>query len=308
VCVEENLSSNPKAQGFANFTTGASDQCEGGQGLSTTDTDFKCPAGDFAVIFGAWNTGAGSAAGAFLHRVDCHIQYGSISVSQNGSNPPTLDKRSFTMATEPIRYDDNFEDGIVIDEDDPPAYTVLSSGMVWSWQMRYVLHDGDWANGNEPSPGLATNPYTFSTNLSIITGPTLGRTLLSSKGPISSQTDNPDTVARDIEKNFDMATLQAFVRQPRAARLEILTTYEWLIWMYDYRALAILAVPLLATLLALSVCWRIASDDVVIGYNPIEIARRGDEILRVASAEDDREEIKSSAGVRVATKGVYTAV
>lgn len=93
-------------------------------------------------------------------------------------------------------------------------------------------------------------------------------------------TNDTKRVARAIEANIDMATLFAFARAPHAASLEITKLHEVNIWTYDTRVLAILAPPLLATILVLSICWRIQSDSVVIGYDPLEIARRAEEVLK----------------------------
>jgi hypothetical protein len=82
-----------------------------------------------------------------------------------------------------------------------------------------------------------------------------------------------------MEANFDMATLFAFARSPHAASVDITTTLERNIWTYDTSVLAILALPLLATVLVLCIGWKVQSDEVVIGYDPLEIARRADEVL-----------------------------
>jgi hypothetical protein len=76
-----------------------------------------------------------------------------------------------------------------------------------------------------------------------------------------------------------MATLFAFAQAPHAASLDITQTHDVGIWTYDTRVLAVLALPFLATILVLSVYWKVQSNEVVIGYDPLEIARRADEVL-----------------------------
>jgi len=92
-------------------------------------------------------------------------------------------------------------------------------------------------------------------------------------------TDDTQRVARAIEANIDMATLFAFAQAPHAASLDITQTHDVGIWTYDTRVLAVLALPFLATILVLSVYWKVQSNEVVIGYDPLEIARRADEVL-----------------------------
>lgn len=76
-----------------------------------------------------------------------------------------------------------------------------------------------------------------------------------------------------------MATLFAFAQAPHAASIDITETHEVSIWKYDTRVLAVLALPFLATILVLSIYWRVQSDEVVIGYDPLKIARHADEVL-----------------------------
>lgn len=100
----------------------------------------------------------------------------------------------------------------------------------------------------------------------------------------ASQLGTNDTkrVARAIEANIDMATLFAFAQAPHAASIDITDTHEVSIWRYDTRVLAVLALPFLATILVLSIYWRVQSHEIVIGYDPLEIARHADEVLALS--------------------------
>jgi hypothetical protein len=146
-----------------------------------------------------------------------------------------------------------------------------------------------WQSGYSSYSGLTLNPYRFS-----IADPTTSDNLMAEYLTGKTRTNESDgedwfalqlgtndtqRVARAMEANFDMATLFAFARAPHAALLEITTTLEDNIWTYDTAVLAILALPLLATNLVLCIGWKVQSAEVVIGYDPLEIARRADEVL-----------------------------
>lgn len=76
-----------------------------------------------------------------------------------------------------------------------------------------------------------------------------------------------------------MATIFAFAQAPHAASIDLTETHEVSIWRYDTTVLAVLVLPLLATFLVLSIHWRVQSDEVVIGYDPLEIARHAEKVL-----------------------------
>ena len=86
-------------------------------------------------------------------------------------------------------------------------------------------------------------------------------------------------MGQTIEANFDTTTLFAFARTPQAADVHTLRQVPHYYWSYDFMVLRILALPLLATVFVLSSHWRVQSDEVMLGYNPVLIARRADDVL-----------------------------
>jgi hypothetical protein len=82
-------------------------------------------------------------------------------------------------------------------------------------------------------------------------------------------------VANRIIGIFEMSTLMAFSRVPYASDLAVSTTTSKPIWVYDRAVLAILLLPLLAMLLGTFGRWRITGKDILVGYDPVRIARRG---------------------------------
>lgn len=113
--------------------------------------------------------------------------------------------------------------------------------------------------------------------------------------------DDASIVANTIEANFDAATLFAFHRASEAASVNITHTIQVNIWSYDPKVLFILIQPLIATILVLATRWKIFEDDVVIGYNPVAIAQRAEEILAhlpATSAHSDQEADSKSTSPR----------
>jgi hypothetical protein len=175
------------------------------------------------------------------------------------------------------------------------------------WQQAYATY----------SSSISTTPYRFS-----FADPTSGNNVLAQyllgktrtdddegEDYISTKLGTNDTqrVARAMEANFDMATLFAFARSPHAASVDITTTLERNIWTYDTTVLAILALPLLATVLVLCIGWKVQSDEVVIGYDPLEIARRADEVLMPSlGAATQHSECKNR--ISSGSSGAYSAV
>jgi hypothetical protein len=175
------------------------------------------------------------------------------------------------------------------------------------WQQAYATY----------SSSVETTPYRFS-----FADPTSGNNVLAQyllgktqtgddegEDYISTKLGTNDTqrVARAMEANFDMATLFAFARSPHAASVDITTTLERNIWTYDTTVLAILALPLLATVLVLCIGWKVQSDEVVIGYDPLEIARRADEVLTPSlGAAKQHSECKNR--ISSGSSGAYSAV
>lgn len=95
-----------------------------------------------------------------------------------------------------------------------------------------------------------------------------------------------DEVGQRIESIFDTATLMAFVRSPDSVNVTITTTNNTPVYIFDLKVLIILPVPLLATVLGTFGRWRMAGNDIYIGYDPVEIARRGP-VARLAERKKD---------------------
>lgn len=167
-----------------------------------------------------------------------------MTVCQNGSSSPSLDRSSFSKST--FRFADY-------------------GGGVASWHRLYE----DLA--------LYNSPYTF-TGQGGGTENTLYRDVLGlfliNYALTNDNRSRADAVARRLEGNFDYATLAAFARQPAAVNLRKTITSTVQVWVYNRTVLAILLVPLLATITAL--CGRLRSaGEAFLGYDPVGIAALG---------------------------------
>jgi hypothetical protein len=252
------VSSNPAV--YANFTTGPS----GGPGCDPQNpSSTPCPAGSWATIFGVWvNDGAGtkSTGTGNLKTVDCALTYGNVTVEQAGTGTPSLDRDSFVKS----------------------AYT-WSSYTAGAWQRIYIEigNDGQGNIANSDDSGVTPAPYCFNgavvaTGANTLFKDPIGPSLLGDHAG-----DAADAVARRIERNFDMATLFAFSRVPEASRLEYEETTEVPMWVYNWKVLLALLAPVIASVLGMAGRCRVPGKDVNIGYNPVEIARRGLESMSV---------------------------
>ena len=218
----------------------------------------ECLVSDFAVILGLWSSYVREGGVYSGHAVDCKIQRGSVQIRQNGTGTPVMAPESFVKA----------------------ATRLGPSSPEWYWQVSY--RSPRMRSGNmksyvfESEQGtVRDNPmaeYLLSNNVTMREG-------LSNWESASQDTNDTQKVARAIETSMDTATLFAFARAPHAAPLDITETHDISIWTYDTRVLAVLVLPFLATILILSIHWRIQSNEVVIGYDPLGTARRADEVL-----------------------------
>jgi hypothetical protein len=240
-----------------NFTTGSVSACS--QAVAASNGEPHCPLGDFAVIFGEWVAGNDAGDGNNLtttsrYTVDCRVSYGTVNIKQNSSGSE-VERSSFVKSTTPIG--------------DPGSLASL-------WQDRFTSEGG-----------LANSPYTFAyTTWDMNTMTALSRYLIALG--TSHGSDQAAKVGQTIEANFDMTTLFAFARVPQAADVHTLRQVPHYYWSYDFMVLCILAVPFLATVFVLSTHWRVQSDEVMLGYNPVLIARRADDILASSiGAEED---------------------
>jgi hypothetical protein len=234
------------------FTTGPMTHCD------ETPYPDECLLSDFAVILGVWSSYDAENPRYSGHAVDCKIQKGSVEIRQNGTSTPIMTRESFLTATTRME----------------------SFSLPWHWQASYRTPVRDKET---------VKAYHFNSTQGMVKDVPMAEYLLhndakatgSSNDWFASQLGTNDTqrVARAIEANIDMATLFAFAKAPHAASLDITETHDVSVWTYDTRVLAVLALPLLATILVLSIYWRVQSNEVVIGYDPLEIARRADEVL-----------------------------
>lgn len=155
------------------------------------------------------------------------------------------------------------------------------------WQLGYIM-DLQYSNGAGP-------PLRFAFGDNAINGSfTLAQALLGAPSPkevpgssLETNRQDAESVTRDQEASSDAASLLAFAKAPHAASLNITTIEYSNRWAYKTKVLPVLAIPLLATFLVCSVYWRVYDDDVVIGYNPVGIAKRADEITTASNGKSD---------------------
>lgn len=273
-----NTTCRSKTHNGVNFTTGPVTRCE------NAAYGMECLSSDFAVILGLWSSFNAETQVHTGHAVDCKIHRGSIEIRQTGTGTPVMTRDSFKKSTRPMEIPSN----------------------EYFWQQAYSSYSSS-----------TVAPYRFSIGDPIEDKNVLAEYLLGNSRTDEGEeedwytlqlgTNDTQRVARAMEANFDMATLFAFARSPHAASIDITTTLERNIWTYDTTVLAILTLPLLATVLVLCIAWKVQSDDVVIGYDPLEIARRADEVLMPsvgAMTQDSEGKNRISSG----SSGAYSAV
>lgn len=190
--------------------------------------------GLWSNVFGAWINAVGE-----VHTVDCKLEYGNVTVSQISTSSPSLDRSSFSKSTFHLsRYD----------------------SAVSGWHRIY----DDLADFN--------SPYTFTAmdggQENTLYQNTFALFLL------NYDKANSSSVASRLEGNFDAATLAAFARAPSASDIYTTITTSVQNWAYSKTVLAILLVPLLATVLAGWDRWIIVGET-YLGYDPVGIAAIG---------------------------------
>ena len=87
--------------------------------------------------------------------------------------------------------------------------------------------------------------------------------------------NSAEHVARQIERNFDWATLAAFSKGVNASDVTTTRTTVTRVYVYDRRVLSILLIPVIATVMSAWGRLRVGSDEVVRGYDPVAIAQLG---------------------------------
>ncbi|KAL2885881.1 hypothetical protein HOO65_070343 [Ceratocystis lukuohia] len=239
ICVEL-VSASPAT--YAQFISGI-------PACSNTDVS-DCSAGgiggQWARIYGVWVNGVDITADSEhrINTVTCDLTYGNITVSQNATSSPSLDRSSFTQASSTELYQYGYTNESVFQLN--RIYTEFGNSP-YDWTLAAV---GTGSNTIYSTP-MAYNLLGEDAN------------------------NDAETVARQIEKNFDMATLQAFARSPSSSDLLFTRSHKSPEYKYDKVVLLILVVPFIATILGTWNRWRVESNVITIGYDPLGIARIG---------------------------------
>ncbi|ETN41251.1 uncharacterized protein HMPREF1541_03186 [Cyphellophora europaea CBS 101466] len=220
---------------YANFSSYYHPDC-----LSTG----ACAPGVWCSLFGVWVSGTDVTRNSAhdIHAVECLLTFGNVTITQNGTNPPTLDRDSFVAADWSVR-----------------------EGEASFYQMNRIYTE----SGSENSPYSFTGGAVGTGDNTLYRNP-IGYELLG-----TDANNGGEQVARQIERNFDRATLSAYAKQANASDLTVTRTTEEDLYVYQPKVLLVLVVPLLATLLGVWNRWSVGDEDRVVGYNPVEIARRG---------------------------------
>ncbi|KAK0750260.1 hypothetical protein B0T18DRAFT_389712 [Schizothecium vesticola] len=228
---------------FANFRTGPDLSCALSSEGSTPSQCNTIP-GTWATILGVWVGGMDLGIGdtKTINLVDCAIQYGNATLSQTGSSPPTLDRSSFMVSTH------------LLSEYSSP----ISGVRTFAWREN-----------------AARTPYYFTlryvgTGFNDIYASPVASGLLG-----DDASNSAEHVARQIERNFDWATLAAFSKGVNASDVTTTRTTVTRVYVYDRRVLSILLIPVIATVMSAWGRLRVGSDEVVRGYDPVAIAQLG---------------------------------
>lgn len=226
---------------YANFTSGYHPDCVPSRNFSSS----SCAPGAWSTLFGVWVNGADVSSNSeyTLQTVDCLLTFGNITVSQNGTEPPILDRSDFVRAN----------------------WNVSGSGNSGWMSMNRIYTESGYAN----------SPYTFSGSAVGTGGNTLYNEVLGYYLLGYDANNDAETVARQIERNFDRATLTAFARLADASDITLTLNSATEDYVYNPRVLLVLLIPLFATLLSAWGRWSIGDEKRVIFYSPVENARRG---------------------------------
>ena len=225
---------------YANFSSGYPPGCD-------MFSETECPPGSWSTLFGVWVNAPALIEEHAIHTVECALAFGNTTVVQDGTNVPTLRREDFEPASFPAT----------------DVTATDATGGMWSMNRIYTEY------------GSYNSPYSFDGQSSgtwrnTLYGYPVGYMLLG-----ENVNNTGEDVARQIEANFDYATLSAFSRQTNASDMTITTGTETEVYRYDSRVLAILLIPLFATLLVVWGRIKVGDEDTVVTYSPIEIARRG---------------------------------
>jgi hypothetical protein len=235
---------------YVNFTGGWPAGCE--------SVGATCRPGEFSVIFGAFINATDTINGPwYLNTVDCLLTIGTVRIHQEGGNSPTIEAASFQQNTTA----------------DAPMGSISPLHRIYTDENAF------------------RSPYTFEAATGTGDGAdsiyqnAVATLLLHPKANSSGE-----DVALRMKNIFEMSTLLAFSRSPYSSDLVITRSSSNPIYVYDRRVLAILLLPLIATILGTWGRWRITGNDIFVGYDPVEIARRGpvDELSASAQTAQKR--------------------
>ncbi|KAK4180811.1 hypothetical protein QBC36DRAFT_352710 [Triangularia setosa] len=163
--------------------------------------------------------------------------------TQNGTSPPTLDRSTFSVFN-PISTE----------------FRSINGSDYHGYRPAILL--------NRICTEHHKSPYDF--NLSDYYRPnTLYQNLFAYYFLGEKARNKAESVARQNEANFDMATLPAFAQWPNASGLVFTYTDTVPIYFYDLRVLLVLLVPFLATLFGTWSRWQVGNiKDEVIATTP----------------------------------------
>ncbi|KAF3935248.1 hypothetical protein ABW19_dt0202693 [Dactylella cylindrospora] len=197
--------------------------------------------GDFTTIFGAYKYNWASARTTITYLINCKVYYGWVNLTQTGQNPPEVVRSSFKIGK---------SDELV------PFTNYL--GRIY----------GDYDLRGQSSWNFTGGSY--GANGEILVKYPVGLALLGWK----SNYDGP-TVARRIERAWDVNNLFAFARAVNTTDLSKTIETRTPIYIYNQKVLLVLLVPLVATILGVWGRWYVLGDDMMPGYDPVRIARWG---------------------------------
>jgi hypothetical protein len=202
-----------------------------------------CTPGEWSVIFGAFVNATDTVSGPwYVNIVDCLLTFGTVRISQDGGNTPSIIAYSYEQSELPGHID----------------------SAIVALHRIYTEYNG------------SASPFYFSAGSGTGDGAdSLFRTPIATLllGPKANS--SAYEVARRIESIFHMATLLAFSRSPFSSDLTITTDTAIPLYDYNQRVLAILLLPLLAVVIGTWGRWRVGGKEHFVGYDPVEIARRG---------------------------------
>jgi hypothetical protein len=209
--------------------------------------------GAYTVVFGTFVKDYRNVNSDYtVYTVDCDVRYGWVNITQNGTNPPVLLRDSFRTV--------------------PATELSLNATSYLQWPYRYDTNQSAWTFVGGYAGASTERLFTYAVGTALI-------------GPEAKYSG--EEVARRFETAWDTNNIFAFSRRVNAT--DRLTTVETPrnVYVYDRRVLFILLVPFLAMVLGIWGRWYVQGDDMMLGYDPVKIARCGP-VYGVAPYLDER--------------------